>query len=1243
MLELTQDSHHYIVILFNLGEGKLERGSTVWDHVVEGRSNAGKHPTSKDGTDQCKTGKKHNRIVLEILKFGVTTVEYSIKPPCISSPTFWRVGSMNTCGILFIKMRKISFLQLDQIRVGEFTLWVNKPRFNEQEKQLRVAQRQKENAGIRGHRTFAEVVKGINGSEAKLESKRAANGAEEHDQTQINNLSKYPKQVWREKDMEQAKASMSFTVQEEEYAWLQGCYVGIAHSVEIIPTLQEKFFMEGYFSCRIRAIGGRLVLLEGGDKEEIKDLVELAPKWLEQWFTEVQRLQGRDLYGFDAKESLHTKNADINPGDGFHLQKYQHLDQRGTYLIKVMEEEAPNGIFSMKSDQVFRELSDSDDGSSESWSLDDDVDEEASVAFLGGGEVNGGWSSTSGKKGDDDMEVEDEMTEEDDRDEQPPYRWSQERQNTNGAQLSAVNDIAFNAADSQDKQQTNEDDKIQICCTSNHEKSIANLEIVPDSQGTQICQNKDWQRKWVTEGPLTMSSPLEDDPLENNDNWATNNHRPPKQDTFKSGSSKPINKEMDSRSRPSGRGSGANLEKSGNGWAKIRGNRNSRRRRKPDPASQCIWREEKRRESVTDSGIENRNVALRNAPDLRIAERIWAFAKEIRVGDHGNEAEVIQKLRDMEERDRELHRTSKVFVVINWCLNWGDVKQWGLKKAMSDHCPILLKNQIIDWGPKPFRFFDVWFDSPGLKELVSETWKSTVISGWHGYRFKEKMKETKKVLKEWSKTMVSETDLIIKKCKDSIADIDIKGETANLNDDDVHLRRSSFLELWKQQKVQEIKEGVANYFKILFTEERWQRPHLDGIEFKKISAEDNSFLLAPFNEEEVKRAVWSCGCSKAPGPDGFNFKFIREMWDTIKDDMMGFVDDFHKNGKLVRGANNSFIVLIPKVMNPQKIEEFRPISLISVMYKVIVKLLANRICSVLDGIIGENQMAFIKGRQMVDSIVIANETINEAKRKKKASFLFKIDFEKVYDKVCWEFLDYMMSRMGFDPKWRRWINECLKTTEASILLNGSTTRQVKINKGLRQGDPLSPYVFLLVAESLNGIISSAINHGLFDGIDIGSKGLKVSHLQFADDSILFGKAGEDNIWATKSILRIFELELPMGGGGSKRKINWVSWDKVCSNKMEGGLGVKDLRKFNLALLGKWWGRLASGEESLLYNTIQHKIDGMDPSNRGWLSWGFKLKLEDRQFLTAHPKTCQEDFEQHRPPIKDSSVQAGWDV
>ncbi|GLT40341.1 hypothetical protein SLA2020_144830 [Shorea laevis] len=152
------------------------------------------------------------------------------------------------------------------------------------------------------------------------------------------------------------------------------------------------------------------------------------------------------------------------------------------YLIKVTEEEAPNGIFSMKSDHVFRELSDSDEASSESWSLDDEVEDEASVAILGEGEGNGSRNFNRGKKIDDDVEVGVDRMEVDDREAQQLYRWTEERQNSIGAQTSTVNDISFNAVGSQDKQQTNGDDKIQICCTSNHEKSIANLETVSDNQ-----------------------------------------------------------------------------------------------------------------------------------------------------------------------------------------------------------------------------------------------------------------------------------------------------------------------------------------------------------------------------------------------------------------------------------------------------------------------------------------------------------------------------------------------------------------------------------------------------------------------------------------------------------------------------------------------------------------------------------------------------------------------------------------
>lgn len=127
---------------------------------------------------------------------------------------------------------------------------------------------------------------------------------------------------------------------------------------------------------------------------------------------------------------------------------------------------------------------------------------------------------------------------------------------------------------------------------------------------------------------------------------------------------------------------------------------------------------------------------------------------------------------------------------------------------------------------------------------------------------------------------------------------------------------------------------------------------------------------------------------------------------------MGFMEEFHANGKLVRGSNSSFIVLIPKKENPRKVSDFRPISLIGCMYKVLSKVLANRLRLVIHSLISDCRSTFIKGRQILDGILIANELVDDAKRKKKKAVLFKVDFEKAYDSVSWDFLESMMVRMG---------------------------------------------------------------------------------------------------------------------------------------------------------------------------------------------------------------------------------------
>jgi hypothetical protein len=153
-------------------------------------------------------------------------------------------------------------------------------------------------------------------------------------------------------------------------------------------------------------------------------------------------------------------------------------------------------------------------------------------------------------------------------------------------------------------------------------------------------------------------------------------------------------------------------------------------------------------------------------------------------------------------------------------------------------------------------------------------------------------------------------------------------------------------------------------------------------------------LIKPFLVDEVKDVVWDCDSFKSPGPDGVNFGFIKEFRGELKNDIMRFVTEFHRNWKLAKGINSTFIVLIPKVDNPQRLIDFRPISLVGSMYKILAKLLANRLRLVLGSVISETQSAFIKNRQILDGILIANEVVDEASKLKKELMMFKVDFEK---------------------------------------------------------------------------------------------------------------------------------------------------------------------------------------------------------------------------------------------------------
>ena len=282
-------------------------------------------------------------------------------------------------------------------------------------------------------------------------------------------------------------------------------------------------------------------------------------------------------------------------------------------------------------------------------------------------------------------------------------------------------------------------------------------------------------------------------------------------------------------------------------------------------------------------------------------------------------------------------------------------------------------------------------------------------------------------------------------------------------------------------------------------------------------------MVQPFNEEEIRCAVWNCGSDKSPGSDGFNFKFIKHFWKELKPDFLTLIAEFYVNATFPKGGNSSFIALIPKLKDPQSISDFRPISLIGCVYKVIDKLLANRLRKVLTHLIDERQSAFVKDRQLQHGVLVANEVEEEARRSKRSCMVFKVDFEKAYDSVSWHFHFYMMRRMGFHERWISWIKGCITSASVSILVNGSPTSEFKPQRGLRQGNPLTPLLFDLVAEGLTSLMREATSKNFFQSFLVGKNKVPVNILQYADDTIFFGEASMDNVKTVKAMLRCFEM------------------------------------------------------------------------------------------------------------------------
>ncbi|WOL01302.1 hypothetical protein Cni_G10018 [Canna indica] len=528
---------------------------------------------------------------------------------------------------------------------------------------------------------------------------------------------------------------------------------------------------------------------------------------------------------------------------------------------------------------------------------------------------------------------------------------------------------------------------------------------------------------------------------------------------------------------------------------------------------------------------------------------------------------------------RILARLDKALINWEWIGSYNKNQVKHLCRIALDHKPILLSagnDRSSRYPKRRFIFEHYWFEYQEVEEIIKNSWMNSNLQSHNMSEVSLKLSTLGKKLNDWAKQNIGQIEKEMEIAKLELTKFDLLDEASQCNDMDickmrslsnkimalnsqVHIKwwskaRSRWLEendkntkffhdltRFKRSKniipsivvdgksveePVEIANAFANWYMKLWEEDtvnvnchEWE--WAKELKWNKIGRSKKDLLCKEFSAEEIWCAANNLGRGKAPGPDGYNVEFFIKYWGTVGGPIVQALKEFCSTARIPNSRGETSIIFIPKKEGPLKITDYRPIALCNVAYKILSKTIVNRIRPLVKKLISSEQCAFIEGRRIHDNILIVSElaSIIHKSKRKKPYILLKVDSEKAFDRVSWKAVSRILGFMNFSKTVIEWVMACLESARFSCCVNGMNSNKFASCKGVRQGDPISPYIFIIMQELLSKILNEYVDNGHIKGFKY--RGVKISHLSFADDLLIIVKGCVDNCIRVQNALNIY--------------------------------------------------------------------------------------------------------------------------